>query len=194
MAVKIGNDLFIVDNSDEDWKVLNYLAEWSEIPHKFDIATGYFEIGALLALDGKWQKLDQVRILMGDEVTKRTHRALAQGLSRVGQLLDPICRAGVETCPHQPDAKGRARQCNPPGGATWHCRKHGRYADFVGQRHSRLRPRAPQKPAFGRHSCSGRILRQSGRAHAVGPRLGLCANGRWHCRSGGVAVAQSGQN
>jgi SNF2 family DNA or RNA helicase len=88
MAIKTGNDLFIVDNSDEDWKVLNYLAEWSEISHKFDIATGYFEIGALLALDGKWQNLDQIRILMGDEVTKRTHRALAEGLSRVGQLLD----------------------------------------------------------------------------------------------------------
>lgn len=88
MATKTGNDLFIVDNSDEDWKVLNYLAEWSEISHKFDIATGYFEIGALLALDGKWQKLDQIRILMGDEVTKRTHRALAEGLARVGQLLD----------------------------------------------------------------------------------------------------------
>jgi SNF2 family DNA or RNA helicase len=88
MAMKTGNDLFIVDNSDEDWKVLNYLAEWSEISHKFDIATGYFEIGALLALDGKWQKLDQIRILMGDEVTKRTHRTLAEGLARVGQLLD----------------------------------------------------------------------------------------------------------
>ena len=88
MATKTGNDLFIVDNSDEDWKVLNYLAEWSEISHKFDIATGNFEIGALLALDGKWQKLDQIRILMGDEVTKRTHRTLAEGLARVGQLLD----------------------------------------------------------------------------------------------------------
>ena len=88
MAKKTGNDLFIVDNSDEDWKVLNYLAEWSEISHKFDIATGYFEIGALLALDGKWQKLDQIRILMGDEVTKRTHRALSEGLARIGQLLD----------------------------------------------------------------------------------------------------------
>ena len=83
MATKTGNDLFIVDNSDDDWKVLNYLAEWSEISHKFDIATGYFEIGALLALHGKWQKLDQVRILMGDEVTKRTHRALVEGL--------PVC-------------------------------------------------------------------------------------------------------
>ena len=88
MTVKTGNDLFIVDNSNEDWKVLNYLAEWSEISHKFDIATGYFEIGALLALDGKWQKLDQIRILMGDEVTKRTHRALTEGLARVGQLLN----------------------------------------------------------------------------------------------------------
>lgn len=88
MVTKTGNELFIVDNSDEDWKVLNYLSEWSEISHKFDIATGYFEIGALLALDGKWQKLDQIRILMGDEVTKRTHRALADGLARVGQLLD----------------------------------------------------------------------------------------------------------
>lgn len=88
MVTKTGNDLFIVDNSDEDWKVLHYLAEWSEISHKFDIATGYFEIGALLALDGKWQKLDQIRILMGDEVTKRTHRALSEGLTRVGQLLD----------------------------------------------------------------------------------------------------------
>jgi SNF2 family DNA or RNA helicase len=88
MKSKTGNDLFIVDNSDDDWKVLNYLKEWSEISSQFDIATGYFEIGALLALDGQWQKLDQIRILMGDEVTKRTHSALAEGLARVGQMLD----------------------------------------------------------------------------------------------------------
>lgn len=88
MAAKTGNDLFIVDNSDEDWRVLNYLAEWSEISHKFDIATGYFEIGALLALDGKWQKLDQIRIMMGDEVTKRTQRALNDGIARIKGILD----------------------------------------------------------------------------------------------------------
>jgi SNF2 family DNA or RNA helicase len=88
MPPKTGNDLFVVDNSDEDWKVLNYLAEWSEISHKFDIATGYFEIGALLALDGKWQKLDQVRILMGDDVTKRTQRALNDGIARIKVMLD----------------------------------------------------------------------------------------------------------
>jgi hypothetical protein len=88
LAKKTGNDLFIVDNSDEDWKVLNYLAEWSDISSRFDIATGYFEIGSLLALDGKWQKLDQIRILMGDEVTKRTQRALVEGIARVKSLLD----------------------------------------------------------------------------------------------------------
>ena len=88
MNKKTGNDLFIVDNSDEDWKVLNYLSEWSEISSRFDIATGYFEIGALLALDGKWQKLDQIRILMGDEVSKRTHQAVLAGTDRVKNILD----------------------------------------------------------------------------------------------------------
>ena len=81
-------DLFIVDNSDADWKVLNYLREWTEISRSFDIATGYFEIGALLALDGHWQKLEQLRILMGDEVTRRTRQALAEGVNLARQVLD----------------------------------------------------------------------------------------------------------
>lgn len=88
MNKKTGNDLFIVDNSDDDWKALSYLTEWSAISSRFDIVTAYFEIGALLALDGKWQKLDQIRILMGDEVTKRTQRTLVDGISRVKDLLD----------------------------------------------------------------------------------------------------------
>ena len=32
-------------------------------------SSGYFEIGALLTLDGKWQGLDKIRILMGAEIT-----------------------------------------------------------------------------------------------------------------------------
>jgi hypothetical protein len=69
-AGKSDGDLFIVDNSDQDWKVLRYLREWADFAHTFDVATGYFEIGALLAIDGQWQKLDKLRILMGDEVSK----------------------------------------------------------------------------------------------------------------------------
>jgi superfamily II DNA or RNA helicase len=83
-----GADLFIVDNSDENWKVANYLREWASISNQFDIATGYFEIGALLALDGEWQKLDKIRILMGDEVSKRTKRAFEEGLETIKQKLD----------------------------------------------------------------------------------------------------------
>ena len=81
-------DLFIVDNSDSDWKVKNYLHDWTELAHSFDIATGYFEIGALLALDGQWQKLDKLRILMGDEVSRRTRKALLQGIETAQQVLD----------------------------------------------------------------------------------------------------------
>jgi superfamily II DNA or RNA helicase len=83
-----GGDLFIVDNSDTDWKVRDYLREWSEISHTFDIATGGLEIGALLALDGHWQKLDKIRILMGNEVTKRTKKALLGGLEHLKKELD----------------------------------------------------------------------------------------------------------
>ena len=77
---KSGGELFIVDNSDESWKGLKYLQDWTEIASSFDIATGYFEIGSLLALDGKWQKLDKIRILMGDEVTARTRKVILESL------------------------------------------------------------------------------------------------------------------
>ena len=83
-----GADLFIVDNADDQWKVQEYLREWADIAHTFDVATGYFEIGALLALDGQWQKLDKLRILMGDEVTRRTRQALIAGIAQVEQALD----------------------------------------------------------------------------------------------------------
>ena len=75
-----GRDLFIVDNSVEGWTGLRYLGEWTGIARAFDIASGYFEIGALLALDGKWQSLEKIRILMGAEMTERTHKALLEAV------------------------------------------------------------------------------------------------------------------
>ncbi|MCX5862135.1 MAG: helicase-related protein [Deltaproteobacteria bacterium] len=83
-----GSDLFIVDNSDTDWKVKNYLHDWADLSHKFDIATGYFEIGALLALDQKWQQLEKIRILMGDEVSRRTKKAIVTGIENAKKILD----------------------------------------------------------------------------------------------------------
>lgn len=82
------SELFIVDNSDADWKVRSYLKDWCELSKAIDIATGYFEIGALLSLEEKWQAVDQIRILMGDEVSLRTKRAFAQSLQKIGERLD----------------------------------------------------------------------------------------------------------
>ena len=59
---KSGTDLFIIDNSDEDWKVSDYLHDWCQLSQSIDVATGFFEIGSLLALDGEWQKVDKFRI------------------------------------------------------------------------------------------------------------------------------------
>lgn len=85
---KRSSDLFIVDNSDEQWKAARYLHDWCDIARSMDIATGYFEIGALLALEGQWQKLENIRILMGDEVSLRTRDAFAKALQGLGQKLD----------------------------------------------------------------------------------------------------------
>ncbi len=85
---KSASDLFIVDNSDAEWKVRNYLSDWCELSASIDVATGYFEVGALLSLEGKWRKVDSIRLLMGDEVSKRTKRAFEEGLKKIVDALD----------------------------------------------------------------------------------------------------------
>ena len=91
-----GGELFIVDNSDKTWKVQRYLHDWCQLSERMDIATGYFEIGSLLALDGEWEKVDGIRILMGDEVSKRTKRAFVEGLEQINRRLDDSLEAEKE--------------------------------------------------------------------------------------------------
>jgi hypothetical protein len=50
---KTGSELFIVDNSYDEWKVLRYLHDWCQLSKAIDVATGYFEIGGLLGLVSK---------------------------------------------------------------------------------------------------------------------------------------------
>jgi superfamily II DNA/RNA helicase len=83
-----GSDLLIVDNSDERWKVADYLREWCGISKRVDIASGHFEIGGLLALKDAWQQVDGIRILMGDAVSPRTTRAFEQALQKLTGILD----------------------------------------------------------------------------------------------------------
>jgi len=91
-------DLFIVDNSESEWKVREYLREWTGISTRFDIATGSFEIGGLLDLDGHWQRLDKIRILMGDQVTARTRKAFLRAIvDRAATTLDDSLERVKET-------------------------------------------------------------------------------------------------
>ena len=88
-----GGDLFIVDNSVSGWTGLRYLKEWTDIAKSMDICTGYFEIGSLLELDGKWQSLDKIRILMGGDTSQRTKKALldavrSQSTAKVDESLE----------------------------------------------------------------------------------------------------------
>lgn len=95
-----GGDLFIVDNRVSGWTGLRYLEEWSGIAKSFDICTGFFEIGSLLELDGKWQGLEKIRILMGAETTHRTRKALLDAVkARATESLDMSLEAEKEANP-----------------------------------------------------------------------------------------------
>jgi hypothetical protein len=60
-----GSELFIIINSNTDWKVLRYLHDWCQISKAIDIATDYFEIGSFPSLGNEWQKVDKIRIHEG---------------------------------------------------------------------------------------------------------------------------------
>ena len=91
-----GGELFIVDNSISGWTGIRYLQEWADLSESFDIATGFFEIGALLELDGKWQQLEKIRIMMGDETSRRTRSVL---LGEVEGRLDDSIESDKEKNP-----------------------------------------------------------------------------------------------
>ncbi|RPF55265.1 helicase-related protein [Aquisalibacillus elongatus] len=81
-------DLFIVDNTKSEWSVSRYIKEWCDVSSNMDIATGYFEIGALLDLEEKWRKLENIRILFGGEVSRRTKKSFSEGLQEIAKRID----------------------------------------------------------------------------------------------------------
>jgi len=72
----------IIDNRGNN-TVLRALQKLLPNLRKMDIATGVFEVGSLLLLEGLWQDLDKIRILMGDETTRRTRREILKALLEV---------------------------------------------------------------------------------------------------------------
>ena len=91
------NDLYIVDNSAEDLSVKKYLSEWCQVSKQMDIATGYFEIGGLLTLDSDWQKLDKIRIILGNEITKRTKEVIDATVASILNNLNQSINTENET-------------------------------------------------------------------------------------------------
>ena len=85
------NNLYIVDNSNEQQSVKEYLIDWCKVSKQMDIATGYLEIGGFLALDTHWQRLDKIRIILGNEMTKRTKDVIDNVVkSMLSRLNDSI--------------------------------------------------------------------------------------------------------
>lgn len=91
-----GSELFIVDNSDDEWRALRYIRDWCQISRSIDVASAYFEIGSLLALEGEWQRVDEIRVLMGDEVSRRSRKAFEQAVSERVSRLDGSVEAEKE--------------------------------------------------------------------------------------------------
>lgn len=92
--------LLIVDNTKENGTCLGYLQSWAGKSDGLDVATGYFDIGALLALDGRWHHLGKVRILMGADTSHRSRKALLEAVTqRAIHELDESLEAGKSENP-----------------------------------------------------------------------------------------------
>jgi len=65
----------LIDNFSPN-TLLATLQELLQQTNSWDIATGTFDIGSLLALDELWQPVKPIRLLMGDETTRRTRKEL----------------------------------------------------------------------------------------------------------------------
>lgn len=65
----------IIDNRDRN-TVLHALQVLLPNLQKMDIATGVFEIASFLQLEGLWQELEKIRILMGHETMKTTRNEI----------------------------------------------------------------------------------------------------------------------
>ncbi len=71
----------IIDNRKSN-TVLEALKRLLPNLNKMDVATGVFEVGSMLQLEKSWESLEQIRILMGDETTKTTKKAISEAVQR----------------------------------------------------------------------------------------------------------------
>lgn len=63
------------------------------------IASGFLELGALLALDGDWQRANGIRLLFGGETSFKSKRAFEQGISQLRHALNESAEAAKRQDP-----------------------------------------------------------------------------------------------
>jgi len=68
-----------IDNRDGN-QMLDAVRQLMGVAKNLDVATGFFEIGSFLDLDGSWQPINRIRLIMGDEMTRRTKQELVNAL------------------------------------------------------------------------------------------------------------------
>ncbi len=71
----------IIDNRESN-TVLEALKALLPGLEKMDVATGIFEVGSFLMLEELWQKLDKIRVLMGDETTRSTKKTIIEAAQK----------------------------------------------------------------------------------------------------------------
>ena len=71
-----------INDNQGDATVLAALQKLVPQAVQLDIATGTFEVGGFLSLDGHWQTVERIRVLMGDETTGRTKNELVLALRK----------------------------------------------------------------------------------------------------------------
>ena len=87
----------------------------------WDVASGSFEVGQLLALGAAWQAVPKVRVLLGDETARRRPRELQDDLRRRSddsieaqkERDDAAARSGLP-----PGIPPAPRPSHPPAGAA----------------------------------------------------------------------------
>ena len=62
-----GSELFIVDNSDQDWKVLRYLHDWCQISCEIDVADNSLHVQKV---DPHWRFYKPVINRLVDRIAK----------------------------------------------------------------------------------------------------------------------------
>jgi len=100
----------IIDNQGEI-TLRDAIAQIAQLTNNLDIATGFLELGSLLSLDGDWQKIGRIRILLGDAAGRKTRKELVEAFERQNDDSLELCKTaddsltGIEAVRSALDAK-----------------------------------------------------------------------------------------